>query len=496
MTAAESGSYPAELKRWRSVRGLTRAALAKRLNVDPSYVSHLEAGREHGSAALARRADAELNAAGALWRAWQDHNATPRGPTETATPDSPPTAGLLVLEDDAALSYDGSTYRLRMRRRLRNTGTEPVTRYLVRIAVDRYPGDPARSNTLYRAHPLTWEELGLTASCGDEPMGWSVKHDRDAFKELWLEFANQRTRFPLYPGQETEITYAYSVSSQKWGPWFQRAVRLPTRQLGVTLTFPTTSQATVWGTENSLSAESAPLRTAPERAECGDQTVYSWSIVDPPLHARYRLEWRLKTKTNAADEHDDNEPVTTLSPSAAMTSVGIVQDDAPALRQPSQRFDLPAEADEARRVVRELLDAVERVRALHTFGKGMGIAAPQIGIARSAAVVIPPQAGAEMIVLLNASIAESSAEEDEQYEGCLSFFDLRGRVPRPLRILVAHTEPDGTTRLTGFAHGLARLVAHEVDHLHGVLYRSLMRPGVEPIPVEEYRGTGQNWRYE
>ncbi|MGP4112301.1 peptide deformylase [Streptomyces sp. 4N509B] len=491
MSAAESGSYAAELKRWRTVRGLTRAALAKLLNVSPSYVSHLEAGREHGSAALARRADARLNAAGALWTAWQNHD--PADAPEPASPEPVTSTGLLVLADDAALSFDGGVYHLRMRRRLRNTGTEPVTRYLVRIAVDRYPADPARSNALYRANPLTWEELGLSASCGDEPMTWSVKHDRDAFKEVWLEFANDQARFPLYPGQETEIAYAYTVSSAKWGPWFQRAVRLPTRQLSVTLAFPTAAQPAVWGTENSLSAESAPLRTAPARTERGHQTVFSWSVIDPPLHARYRLEWRLKAD-EAAVVHD-NEPVTSSTASAAMSAAGIVQDSDPALCQPARPFDLPAEADEARRVVRELLDAVERVRALHTFGKGMGIAAPQIGIPRSAAVVLPPQAGAEPLVLLNASVAESAAEEDEQYEGCLSFFDVRGLVPRPLRIVVAHTELDGGTRLTGFEYGLARLVAHEVDHLHGVLYRSRMRPGVEPIPVEEYRGTGQNWRY-
>ncbi|WP_234445290.1 hypothetical protein [Streptomyces rimosus] len=66
------------------------------------------------------------------------------------------TGSALVVEHDAArLHYDGSKYRLTMRRRLRNTGDEPVTRYLIRISVDRYPGDPERSNAHYRAHPLT-----------------------------------------------------------------------------------------------------------------------------------------------------------------------------------------------------------------------------------------------------------------------------------------------------------------------------------------------------
>jgi len=247
----------------------------------------------------------------------------------------------------------------------------------------------------------------------------------------------------------------------------------------------------VWGTETSMSTDFAPLRTPPQRIERGDQAVYSWATVDPPLHARFRLEWRFKT------DHDpkENAPVNTLSASQAMANAGIVQEGDPVLARPACPFDLPAEADDARRVIRDLMAAVGRVRQLHAFGKGMGIAAPQIGIDRSAAVVLPPRAGAEPIVLLNAAVTESSAEQDEQFEGCLSFFDVRGMVPRPLSIVVAHSDLDGTMRLSRFSEGMARLVAHEVDHLDGVLYRQRMHPGVVPIPVEEYRGTGQNWQY-
>lgn len=217
----------------------------------------------------------------------------------------------------------------------------------------------------------------------------------------------------------------------------------------------------------------------------------SCATVDPPLHARFRLEWRLKN----AQDTKENALVNTPSASQAMAKAGIVQEGDPVLARPARPFDLPAEADEARRVLRELHAAVGRVRQLHTFGKGMGIAAPQIGIERSAAVVFPPEAGAEPIELLNATVAESSEEEDEQYEGCLSFFDVRGLVPRALSVVVAHTDLDGTARLSRYSHGMSRLVRHEIDHLDGVLYRERMRVGVAPIPVEEYRGTGQRWTY-
>jgi peptide deformylase len=54
---------------------------------------------------------------------------------------------------------------------------------------------------------------------------------------------------------------------------------------------------------------------------------------------------------------------------------------------------------------------------------------------------------------------EESAQTDEQYEGCRSFFNVRGMVPRPLDIHVEHQDADGSTRITHVQRGMARLVA-------------------------------------
>ncbi|MFE9331055.1 hypothetical protein [Streptomyces sp. NPDC006925] len=114
-----------------------------------------------------------------------------------------------------------------MRRLLRSTGTEQMTRNLIRISVDRYPGGPERSNSHSRANPLTWDELDRTATCRGEARRRQTKHVRDACKEVWLLFDNEHGRFPLYPGESVWIGCAYTVSDDKWGNWFQRAVRLP-----------------------------------------------------------------------------------------------------------------------------------------------------------------------------------------------------------------------------------------------------------------------------
>jgi peptide deformylase len=393
----------------------------------------------------------------------------------------------VVDHDDATLRYDGRIYRLTQRRRLVNDGPDPITRYLIRISVDRYPGDPERSNQLYSENPLTWDEINLHAwydTDRTQPMDWTAHHDRAAFKEVWLLFADGNEHFPLYPGESTWIEYEYTVRDEHWGNWFQRAIRLPTRTLSVCLDFPASFTPAVWGLHTSMTAQATPFPTPIARSEHDGRQIFSWSCDHPPLHARYRLEWDFRSSPNQPGSR----------PSEIMRALGIVQEGDPILRRVARPFRFPDEADTARRVVAELNSAAERVAQVHTFGKGMGIAAPQIGIDRAAAIVRTPDGQA--ITLFNPTIIDSSGSVDDHYEGCLSFFDVRGQVPRSQTIHVEHADIDGTTRITIFERGVARLVAHEVDHLHGCLYTDRMPPGTAPIAVEQYRGTGTNWTYD
>lgn len=491
-------AFIAELRHWREVSGYSQKALATAVGYTASYVSKVETGAVVPSRSFVQSADQKMRAGHSLIRRWkglQDATNTTAegrparpGAAPADDPQSAPSAALVVEHEHAELTYVDGVFRSLVRRQLRNTGTEPVTQYLIRIAVDRYPGDPERSNRLYRESPLTWDEIGLVANCGDESMTWRVKHDRDAFKELWLLLENDDGKFPLYPGETTWIEYVYTVSADKWGPWWQRAVRLPTRLLSMKLDFPTALRPNVWGMETSMTAESSAFRTPIERVEDEGRTLFLWSTENPDLHARYRVEWRFR-----AEQPERGKEVDDSSPSEKMAAIGIVQEGDEILTEPCVRFDLPDESEDARRVVAQLVATMERAGQVHDFAKGMGAAAPQIGIGRSAAVVKTPDG--EMVTLINPRIIDESSDSDEQYEGCLSFFDVRGMVPRPRRIEVEHQDATGAVHITAFHDGMARLVGHEVDHLFGLLYRTKMRPGIEPIPVSQYHGTGRSWPY-
>ncbi len=169
-----------------------------------------------------------------------------------------------------------------------------------------------------------------------------------------------------------------------------------------------------------------------------------------------------------------------------MREIGVVQYGAPLLSEAARPFDLSSERDAAERCIDRLYAVMERIGQVHVFAKGMGLAAPQIGIGRAVAAVQSPGRNGPAIVLINPRITEESQDVDEQYEGCLSFFDVRGLVPRPLSITVEAAALDGSTVATEYGGALARLLQHEIDHLDGLLYTARMRPGVEPISLRRF----------
>lgn len=296
--------------RWRADRGLSKKHLAAQMGFDPSYLSHVERGRHRPTADFARRAELVLRAGGAIWQAYMEYDDARNAAGRTRREPGPdrwlaPGTGPVVEKETASLSYQDGFYRCRVNRLLYNAGTEPITRWLFRVVVDRYPHDPERSNTHHRTHPLPLSDLDVRGryipeAGSPEPMWWRVKQDRDTLKEIWLLFENDAGSFPLYPGQRTAIEYVYTVADDRWGQWFQRAIRLPTRHLTVRLDLPARLDPQVWGVESSLSTGEAPLRTPVVRHSDPDRAVFEWETEAPPVFARYKLQWRFRPEPATA----------------------------------------------------------------------------------------------------------------------------------------------------------------------------------------------------
>jgi peptide deformylase len=105
--------------------------------------------------------------------------------------------------------------------------------------------------------------------------------------------------------------------------------------------------------------------------------------------------------------------------------------------------------------------------------KGVGLAAPQIGIGKRIAV-IDISAGQDpnsRLVLINPEIIHTEGRQRDE-EGCLSLPGFREPVTRPKRVTVRAQDASGKTfEITG-EDLLARALCHETDHLNGKLYIS------------------------
>ena len=102
---------------------------------------------------------------------------------------------------------------------------------------------------------------------------------------------------------------------------------------------------------------------------------------------------------------------------------------------------------------------------------GVGLAAPQVGVLRRA-VVIEAEEG-KLIELINPEIISTEGSQNGG-EGCLSLPGVYGKVERPMNVEVKALDRHGK-EFTAAGEGLlARAFCHEVDHLNGVLFTSLV----------------------
>jgi peptide deformylase len=114
--------------------------------------------------------------------------------------------------------------------------------------------------------------------------------------------------------------------------------------------------------------------------------------------------------------------------------------------------------------------------------KGVGLAAPQIGVDLRLMIFgfdanprYPDVAPVPATTLINPWIEVLSDQTEEGWEGCLSVPGMRGMVPRATRNRYGGVLDDGGA-LAREAEGLhARVFQHEFDHLNGVLYPQRIR---------------------
>ena len=148
----------------------------------------------------------------------------------------------------------------------------------------------------------------------------------------------------------------------------------------------------------------------------------------------------------------------------------------PVLRQVTQNVS-PRELESP--ALQKLID--DMIETMKEYD-GVGLAADQVHESKQIAVLevadnprYPQKPNVPLTVLINPKITPLSEEMEEDWEGCLSVPDLRGRVPRYKSIRVQAWDRSGN-ELDFVADDFhARVIQHEFDHLHGQVYLDRMR---------------------
>ena len=114
------------------------------------------------------------------------------------------------------------------------------------------------------------------------------------------------------------------------------------------------------------------------------------------------------------------------------------------------------------------------VETMHKYN-GVGLAAPQVGILKRA-IVIDLYDGEEPLQLVNPKIIKAKGKQEVE-EGCLSFPNEYAKMVRPKEVTVEALDRDGKKVIITGKDLLAQALAHEIDHLNGILFVDNMIPG-------------------
>src|SRR6202167_5112769 len=134
----------------------------------------------------------------------------------------------------------------------------------------------------------------------------------------------------------------------------------------------------------------------------------------------------------------------------------------PILQRPTEK--VVAFDDELRTLAADMFESMYKAI-------GIGLAAPQIGVAKRVTVIdlSNKKDPKDKLVLVNPEIIHKEGKQVEE-EGCLSLPDIRDKVARAAKVKVRAQNLEGKTIELEGTELLARAFQHEIDHLDGVLF--------------------------
>ena len=145
----------------------------------------------------------------------------------------------------------------------------------------------------------------------------------------------------------------------------------------------------------------------------------------------------------------------------------LVPDTDLILKEKTVKFDF--EKDNAKELAENLAETMIK-------NKGVGLAAPQVGINKSVFVVGDPTNRDSIMAFFNPILVDLFGEVVYYEEGCLSYPGLYVKVKRPQQVRMRFTDMNGETATNKYTGFTARVIQHEFDHLMGITFHKRANP--------------------
>ncbi|MBR6726496.1 MAG: peptide deformylase [Clostridia bacterium] len=142
-----------------------------------------------------------------------------------------------------------------------------------------------------------------------------------------------------------------------------------------------------------------------------------------------------------------------------MAILNIVKDGDEILRSKCREVD---------EITPRILRLLDDMRDTLIDSKGVGLAAPQVGVRRR--IVLVENEKGQIYELINPKIVAFTQERQQDLEGCLSVPNKWGITDRPMSVTVEAMNRKGEIFQVSGSGLTARCFCHELDHLDGVLF--------------------------
>ena len=123
----------------------------------------------------------------------------------------------------------------------------------------------------------------------------------------------------------------------------------------------------------------------------------------------------------------------------------------------------------------ELRQLAEDMHQTMVFAKGIGLAAPQVGLAMRFLIVdlSSGDRSEDLLVIANPEVVEEKGRQTGE-EGCLSFPGIHETITRPSDIVVEGQDLQGKKIRVDASELFARCLHHEIDHVNGIVFLDRM----------------------